>query len=79
MTIPHRGPLTRDNLSRGLTGIGATPRDKLSRGNGPVCQSSLGRHFSFVHRRVMRLSVSGWRRFPHCEAACRVWKPRARQ
>ena len=36
------------------------------------CQSSLGRHFSFVHFRTMRFSVSGWRRFPHCPAACRV-------
>ena len=43
MTIPHRGPLTRDNLSRGLTGIGATPRDKLSRGLGPLYMGRMPR------------------------------------
>ena len=45
--------------------------------NGPVCQSSLGRHFSNVHFRIIRLSASGWRRAAHCRAACEVWKPRA--
>ena len=38
----------------------------------PVYLSSLGRHFSAVQCRIMRFSLSGWRRFPHWLAAWRV-------